>query len=279
MGRFGRSAWRVGLVGVVVVALAGCSGTDEQSGSDSTTTSTSLAQAQPLKILVSNDDGIDSPGLELLVAELAALGDVDITVVAPAANQSGSSDRTTPGGVTWSEVTTPGGVTGVAVDGLPADAVLVALDELGLDPDVVVSGINEGQNIGPVAALSGTVGVARTAVRAGVPAVAVSAGLEFEPAQFAVAAGLAAGWVADNRDALVERTLTPEVVSFNVPACDPADMGEVVETTLGSTIPEGVNIFVSQCSPVGATWVDDVTALVAGFPTRTVVPTELEPVG
>lgn len=279
MGGVGRAVWRVGLVAALVAALAGCSGSDGQATPGSTTTSSTVAQARPLKVLVSNDDGIDSPGLELLVAELAALGDVEITVVAPATNQSGSSDRTTPDGVTWSEVTTPGGVTGVAVDGFPADAVLVALDELGLDPDVVVSGINEGQNIGPVAALSGTVGVARTAVRAGVPAVAVSAGLEFDPAQFAVAAGLAVDWVADNRDALVDRTLAPEVVSFNVPACDPADMGEVVQTTLGTAIPEGVNIFESQCATEGATYVDDVTALVAGFPTRTVVPTELAPVG
>lgn len=266
-----------------VAALVGsaCSGDDSASPAENTaqaetTTSTTAAPSAPLKILVSNDDGVDSEGLDLLVEALGTIPNVELTVVAPASNQSGTSDRTTPGGATFADSATASGVAAVAVDGFPADAVRVALDDLGLDPDVVVSGINEGQNVGPVAGLSGTVGVARTAVRDGIPAVAVSGGLVYDADQFAVGANLVVMWIEENRQALVDRTMPVEVISFNIPACDVGDMGEVIDVELATEIPEGANIFESTCDPSGPPPADDVLAIIAGFPSRTVVPADIE---
>jgi 5'-nucleotidase len=271
----------VALVCVAALVASACSSDDSAApaapaAASGDTTSTTVAASGPLKILVSNDDGVDGPGLDLLVEALATIDDVELTVVAPATNQSGTSDKTTPGGATYVDATTVSGVAAVSVDGFPSDAVNVALDDLGLEPDLVVSGINEGQNVGPLAGLSGTVGVARTAVRAGIPAVAVSGGLAFDADQFAVGAALVVAWIEENRQALVDRTLPAEVVSFNIPACDPAAMGDVVEVALATEIPEGVNVFESECDPSGAPPADDVLAIVAGFPSQTVVPEDLE---
>jgi len=213
-----------------------------------------------------------------MVRSLAELDNVDITVIAPATNQSGTSDQTTPGGASYADATTASGVAATAVDGFPADSVRVALDVMDLDPDLVVSGINDGQNVGPFAGLSGTVGVARTAVRDGIPAIAVSAGLTYVEEQFAVGAALVVDWIEENRQALVDRTMPAEVISFNIPACDPADMGEVVEVPLATEFPEGVNVFESDCDPSAPPPADDVLAIVAGFPARTVVPSDLESV-
>lgn len=276
---------RVVVAILCVAALVGsaCSGDDSASPAENTaqaetTTSTTAAPSAPLKILVSNDDGVDGEGLDLLVEELATIPNVELTVVAPASNQSGTSDRTTPGGASFTDSATASGVAAVAVDGFPADAVRVALDDLDLDPDLVVSGINEGQNVGPFAGLSGTVGVARTAVRDGIPAVAVSAGLAYVEDQFAVGAALVVAWIEENRQALVDRTMPAEVISFNIPACDPDDMGDVVEVPLATDFPDGVNVFESSCDPSGPVPADDVLAIVAGFPTRTVVPADIESV-
>lgn len=272
-----RRALAAATISVLALTGAACSSDDGgETAASVESTSTTVAQQETLTILVSNDDGVDSEGLDLLVEALATIPNVELTVVAPATNQSGTSDRTTPGGVTSAASTTASGVEAVAVDGFPADAVRFALDELDLDPDLVVSGINEGQNVGPLAGLSGTVGVARTAVRDGIPAVAVSGGLAYDTDQFAVGANLVVMWIEENRQALVDRTMPVEVVSFNIPACDVGDMGEVVDVELATEIPEGANVFESACDPSGPPPADDVLAIMAGFPSRTVVPADIE---
>ena len=103
--------------------------------------------------------------------------------------------------------------------GKPADAVNHALDVVfaGTVPDLVISGINEGQNLGPIVDISGTVGAARTASRQGIPSVAVSQGLPPEGAEPDYEAGVDAvlEWLEDNRDALEDGL----VVNINVPTC------------------------------------------------------------
>lgn len=266
------------LMMVVVLGLGafavGCgdSGGGDAGGGEAATVTT--MEQRPVRIVVTNDDGIGSPGLDQLVQGLSALPDVEISVVAPLENQSGSSDRTTEGEVTSSTASTASGLAGTAVDGFPADSVVFAIEEVGLDPDVVVSGVNEGQNVGPLAAISGTVGAARTAARLGVPAVAASAGLVYDPAQVQVAVDLVADWIMSNRMRLRARNLPPQVISFNVPSCDPASMGELVGVPRGLSIPEGVNVFESSCDGVTAP-ADDVFAMVQGFPAETRIPIDL----
>ena len=138
------------------------------------------AHAQMLRVLVTNDDGIGAPGIAALVDQLTLNPNLHVDVVAPATNQSGGSDNYSTNAFGVAAGTTATGYPGTAVSGTPADSVLYAIyTGLPQPPDVVVSGINFGQNIGryTVEDLSGTVGAAMTAARIGIPAIAVSAGL------------------------------------------------------------------------------------------------------
>jgi 5'-nucleotidase len=127
-----------------------------------------------MKVLLTNDDGIHAPGLWALQRALA--DDHRVTVVAPDRERSAVGHGITlhhP--VRWQTVRVNGGLTGMAVDGTPADCVMLGLSEL-LDepPDLVVSGINPGANVGININYSGTVAAAREAAMAGIPAMAVS---------------------------------------------------------------------------------------------------------
>jgi len=228
-----------------------------------------------LRIVLANDDGIDHPGLELMRTALLELPDVEVDVVAPLENQSGTGDSMTDGGAPYAPGLTASGHEGTAVDGFPVDAVVVAVDELELEPHVIVSGINDAQNIGPFAEISGTVGVARHAVRLGIPAVAVSAGLEFDEAQFAVGAALATEWIEENRAALLDRTMDVDVaISINIPTCDPADMGDPVEVPRAEEFPDDAEPFTSDCDLADPDPADDVAALRTGNPAITRIPPE-----
>ena len=116
------------------------------------------------RILVTNDDGIDAPGLGALVLEMAKVGEV--VVVAPANNRSGSSHSISTSG---SLVVEPRNMAGAkeawAVSGTPADAVSFGIIGIGKKQpfDLVVSGVNRGSNVGLVAHYSGTVGAAMEA--------------------------------------------------------------------------------------------------------------------
>jgi 5'-nucleotidase len=121
-----------------------------------------------LSILLTNDDGVDAAGLARLYEELTAIGDV--TVVAPAENQSGVG-RTRSHTVVCNEH--PWGYT---LTGTPADCVAYGLRGLDEEFDLVVSGCNHGPNVGNyVAGRSGTVGAGIEAAFLETPAVAVSA--------------------------------------------------------------------------------------------------------
>jgi 5'-nucleotidase len=271
---------RVLVVVIALVGLVACGGDDDATTTTASATettpaptSTTTAEPETLRILASNDDGISHPGLDLMVRRMQELPDVEVSVVAPAENMSGSSDSTTEGGAPHRPATTASGIEGTAVEGFPADAVVVALDELELEPHLVVSGINDAQNIGPFAELSGTVGVARTAVRRGIPGVAVSAGLQYDDAEFGVAANLVIDWINEHRDALVDGSQpTDEAISFNIPSCAPEEMGELVEVLRAAEFPEGVNPFESECSLADPEPADDYAALRSGYPAVTRIP-------
>ena len=131
-----------------------------------------------MRILLTNDDGIDAPGLAALYEAIASLGEVH--VVAPASVQSATSHAVTfhrPIHVQEKTVALPSGktFTGFAVDGRPADCVKLAVNHLVPGPiDLVVSGMNAGANVGINVIYSGTVAAAREAAFIGVPAIAVS---------------------------------------------------------------------------------------------------------
>ena len=136
-------------------------------------------------ILLTNDDGIHAAGLKALAAGLA--GFATISVVAPHREQSGAAQSLT---LRQPIICNQVGEREWSVEGTPADAVIVALHRLLPEPpDLVISGINFGANLGENVYYSGTVGAAREAALHHIPAIAMSLcskapGVKFEPAGF-----------------------------------------------------------------------------------------------
>ena len=123
-----------------------------------------------MKILISNDDGYQAPGIVALYEALEAVADVD--VVAPEHNNSAKSNALTLHSPLYVH-TAPNGFR--YVNGTPADCVHIALTGLlGYRPDLVVSGINNGANMGDDTIYSGTVGAAMEGYLFGIPAIAFS---------------------------------------------------------------------------------------------------------
>ena len=125
---------------------------------------------QTMKILISNDDGYQAPGIRALVDELSVMG--DITVVAPERDRSGASNSLTLDAPIRAKRAENGFY---AVDGTPTDCVHLAITGLlDDDPDIVVSGINSGANMGDDVLYSGTVAAATEGRFLGYPSIAVS---------------------------------------------------------------------------------------------------------
>ncbi|MEH6404035.1 MAG: 5'/3'-nucleotidase SurE [Sneathiella sp.] len=125
-----------------------------------------------MRILLSNDDGFDAPGMEVLKKIAFALSD-DVVIVAPAKEQSGASRSLTlhdPLRINkFSE-------TEYSVEGTPTDSVMMALNHLfpGQKPDLILSGVNRGGNLGEDVLYSGTVAAASEGTLLGVPSIAIS---------------------------------------------------------------------------------------------------------
>ncbi|OEL25738.1 5'-nucleotidase SurE [Dichanthelium oligosanthes] len=143
---------------------------------DSTATAAAAAQAQPV-LLVTNDDGIDAPGLRFLVDQLVAAGRYRVLVCAPDTDKSGVSHC-----ITWRPAlrckrVDISGATAFGVSGTPADCASLGISGKlfdGVVPDLVLSGINIGNNCGYHVIYSGTVAGAREAFLYGIPAMAMS---------------------------------------------------------------------------------------------------------
>jgi 5'-nucleotidase len=163
-------------------------------------------------ILLTNDDGIQAAGLRALAEGLAGLG--TISIVAPSREQSGAAQSLT---LRQPIVCHNVAEKEWAVDGTPADAVIVALHRLVPErPDLVVSGINFGANLGENVYYSGTVGAAREAAIHHIPAIAVSLCSKATGVKFDSAAR-----VARSAAELVLREGLPDQVLLNVNVPEP----------------------------------------------------------
>ena len=130
-----------------------------------------------MKVLLTNDDGIEAEGLQALRRELASLPGVELEVIAPDGNRSAMARMITTHRPLWlEEVPFEDGSVGYATDGTPVDCVRFAqlgvID--GFVPELIVSGINHGSNLGDDVTYSGTVAAALEGIVLGIPAVAVS---------------------------------------------------------------------------------------------------------
>ena len=175
-----------------------------------------------MNILLTNDDGIDAPGLEALRSAAAALGNP--VIVAPAGPQSGVSHA-----VTWQEGVRieARGENRFAIHGTPADCTRLGLLRLVPDAKWVLSGINHGSNLGADVHYSGTVAAVREAVLHGWPGIAVShyhkPGMDYYWAR-------AAKWLAPVLTDLMARPVEPGLFyNVNLPHLSPdLDDPEVV---------------------------------------------------
>ena len=178
-----------------------------------------------MHILLSNDDGYQAPGLKALLESTKEHG--EITVVAPDENKSGAS-----GSLTLSKVLTvkATGERCFAVDGTPVDCVHIGLNGL-LDnePDMVISGINSGSNLGDDVLYSGTVGAALEGRRLAYPGVAVSL-VGSEPKHYWTAGQVASAIVSELKiNPLPSRT----ILNVNVPDRPLEDLHGYKITRLG----------------------------------------------
>lgn len=170
-------------------------------------------------LLLTNDDGISAPGILAMYHALTELGEVH--VVAPETVQSATGHGITLSApLLTSKFQMAEGVSGTAVDGRPADCVKLAVNQLlPRRPDLVVSGINSGANVGINVVYSGTVAAAIEAAFLGLPAVATSLLLKRGvPDDYAMAAR---GTMLAIRDLLDKGLSAGQVASINLPALLP----------------------------------------------------------
>jgi 5'-nucleotidase len=131
-----------------------------------------------MRVLITNDDGIQAEGLGALRRALVPVDELDVHVIAPDSNRSATARSITTRSPLWvEEVSFDDGNTGFATDGTPVDCVRFAdLGLLGERPELIVSGINHGSNLGDDITYSGTVAAALEGIVLGVPAIALSQG-------------------------------------------------------------------------------------------------------
>ena len=188
--------------------------------------------ASRLRILISNDDGYDAEGLLALAREMRKIADVRIC--APLSNMSGTSSS-----LSLAETVTVS-IDGdrVVVHGTPTDCVHIALvtpDLLPWRPDLTVSGINHGNNIGDDAMYSGTIAAAAESVQIGVPSIAFSIGsipqVHWPPKHYDDAAIFARKLVVGLADKLLDNKGT--MLNVNIPDMPESQLKKPVVCKLG----------------------------------------------
>ncbi len=129
-----------------------------------------------MRVLITNDDGIHASGLNAVRRALSDVPGLDLHVVAPDSNRSATGRKITTRSPLWvDEIPFDDGGTGYATDGTPVDCVRFAeLGLIGERPELIVSGINHGSNLGDDITYSGTVAAALEGIILGIPAIALS---------------------------------------------------------------------------------------------------------
>ena len=223
-------------------------------------------------VLISNDDGIDAPGLRVLEETVASMPGFRVTVVAPHDQQSASSHALT---LTSPLRILPAGENRHAVTGTPTDSVLVAMEKILADdpPDIVLSGINHGPNMGEDVIYSGTVAAAMEGTMFGIPSYALSLA-KWHPTDFTGAAE----YLRLNLDRILDFPLRKgTLMNINLPGGHLEEFKGTRVTKLGTRVYQ--NVITDQVDPhgkpyfwiggQGPTWASnegtDYTATVEGY--------------
>jgi 5'/3'-nucleotidase len=196
-----------------------------------------------VRVLLTNDDGIQAIGLNAMRRALLEVPGVDLAVIAPDSNRSATARSITTRKPLWvEEVEFGDGTTGFATEGTPVDC--VRFGTLGLvesEPELIVSGINHGSNLGDDITYSGTVAAALEGIVLGIPAIAVSqqarqgrvdfrSGTEWAEENFEQAAAFVARMVEE-----LEQVPMPEGTLINV-NCPAGEIGGARACRLGKRI-------------------------------------------
>jgi 5'-nucleotidase len=220
----------------------------------------------PLRVLVTNDDGFDAAGIDAAVEALRALANVQVSVTAPATNQSGTGGNTSPDPLVANPGLTASGYPATAVQGFPADSVRYALKTQHQNPDLIVSGINNGQNLGPITSISGTVGAARVGGRAEIPSVALSQGLG-SPPDFPSGTVALMSWVNDFLLGRVGPQRFESVANINIPTCTSGTIRGTRVLPLATDTTSGNPVGNADCTSTATSPVDDIAGFLNGFVT------------
>ncbi len=196
-----------------------------------------------MKVLLTNDDGIEATGLRVMRDALLEVPGMELAVIAPDSNRSATARSITTRHPLWvDEVKFEDGGTGYATDGTPVDCVrFAALGLVEFEPELIVSGINHGANLGDDITYSGTVAAALEGVVLGIPAIAASqqayrgklnswVAREWKPADFEQAAAFVARMVEE-----VAHVPMPEGTLLNV-NCPAGEAQGAVACRLGKRI-------------------------------------------
>ena len=206
---------------------------------------------KPLRILISNDDGVFAEGIRTLAATAARRGH-EVTVVCPDQERSATGHGLTlhsPIRAERADELFGKGIKAWGCSGTPADCVKLALNEL-LDqkPDLILSGINHGPNLGTDIFCSGTVAAALEGTLDGIPSFAVSIA-SFQWKSFGFAGKLA----LDLAEKAIEQSWpTNLLLNLNIPPCEEKEMKDLVWTRL--SIRQYEEQFITRVDPRGNTY-------------------------
>lgn len=173
-----------------------------------------------LRILITNDDGVDAPGIAIMIDIARALSD-DVWIVAPDGNQSGAGHRFTLGRELHFERRDER--TFAIVGGSPADCVVAGMTYLLGDrpADVVLSGVNAGQNLGDIINCSGTAAGAREGALQGAIGIAMSQGINYEHGREVDWSNAIRHGAATARAVIATAPGSGSYYNVNFPFCDP----------------------------------------------------------
>ena len=196
-----------------------------------------------MKVLLTNDDGIQAAGLHAMRRALASLSDVELAVIAPDANRSATARSITTRSPLWvQEIPFEDGTSGFATDGTPVDCVrFAALGLVEFEPELIVSGINHGANLGDDITYSGTVAAALEGAVLGVPAIAVSQQSKTREMDFRLGREFdfeaVASFTARLISGLDDRPMPPGILlNVNCPAIEDRELRGAEVTRLGKRI-------------------------------------------
>ncbi|WP_250509104.1 5'/3'-nucleotidase SurE [Caballeronia sp. GACF4] len=207
-----------------------------------------MSATEPIvqRVLLTNDDGIDAPGLAVLEAVAREIAH-EVWVIAPEHDQSGTSHSISlhsPLRVSRQ------GERRFGVQGTPGDCVVMAARHLMKDapPDLVLSGINRGANLGVETMFSGTVGAAMTGLLLGLPSIALSQTFsDRDNVRWDTASALAPGVI---RRLLAISHDAPTCLNVNFPDCDAEAAGPLTVTRQGVGLVEGIDV-IAEVDPRG----------------------------